>query len=108
MKLLFQCAVAAFILLAVSGLAAVIGFNVAFAAVGWPGLILTNAVLARFGFYMHDSESMWLLLVPGVLIDFVGYTALFFLLAKLRGALLPRLEGGRSASGRGRPPKTVL
>jgi hypothetical protein len=101
MKLLLQCAIAAFILLAVSALVAVLGFNVAFAAIGWPGLIVANAVLARFGFYMRGSESMWLWLVPGAFIDFVAYTIFFFLLAKLRRALLPRPEGGRSASRRG-------
>ena len=99
MKLLLRCAIAAFVLLAVSAIGAVLGFNVALAAIAWPGIMVMNAVLAWLGIYMHGSESMWPWLVPGLLIDFVGYTVLFFVLAKVR-RLLPGLGGRRSASPR--------
>jgi hypothetical protein len=77
---------AALALLVIAGLIAILSFNVATAAIGWPGLIVVNAVCARFGIYLHDFPT-WTWLIPALFIDLILYTLLFSASAKLRRTL---------------------
>jgi len=79
--------VAALGLIAIAALIAILGFNVVAAAVGWPGLIIVNAVCAQFGIYLHEFPT-WTWLVPGLLVDLVLYTLVFFACAKLWSTLV--------------------
>jgi hypothetical protein len=66
----------------VAAVIAVLGFNVAAAALGWPGLIIVNAVCARLGIYLHESPT-WEWIIAGSMIDLALYTGLFFVCARL-------------------------
>jgi hypothetical protein len=81
-------------LLTVAGLVAVLSFNVAAAALAWPGLVIVNAICSRFGIYLNDAP-LWQWLVPGLLIDVAFYTTVFFLCARLWGILAARFGSER-------------
>ena len=82
MSLLRRSFVMALCLMVIAGLIAILSFNVIAAGVAWPGLIVVNSVYSRFGVYVHDLPA-WNWLVPGLLIDLVFYTFLFFGPAKV-------------------------
>jgi len=81
MKLLLKCVVASFVFCAFIGLVAALSFNGPLAMLGWPGLLIVNAVYARFGFYVRDFASMLPWLVPGLLLDVILYALLFWVLS---------------------------
>ena len=111
-KLISRSFVGALCLLAVAALVAMLSFNVAAAALAWPGLIVVNAISSRVGIYLHDAP-LWQWLVPGLLVDVAFYTTLFFLCAKLWRNLAARRERREKAlplspTTNDKRPKTVL
>ena len=87
--------------MAIAGFVAILSFSVAAAAIGWPGLIVVNAVCARFGIYLREFPT-WMWLVPGLLSNLFFYTFLFFACAKLWRTL----HNNKEASGNGSSPTT--
>jgi len=83
MKLLLRCLIASVVLLAIAGFGAALTFNAPLAMIGWPGLVLMNAIYAQFGIYVRDFKTLLPWLLPGFLVDVVLYTAVFFMVAKL-------------------------
>jgi len=81
MKLLLRCALASLIFCAVIVLVSVLTFNGLLAMLCWPGIVIVDAVCARLGFYESGSASVLPWMVPGLLLDFVMYTLLFWALS---------------------------
>jgi hypothetical protein len=106
MKVFRQSTLAAVILLAVVGVAAVLGFNIGFAAIAWPGIVVMKAIRARFGIYANNSDTLWPWLVPGLFIDFVGYTFLFYSVASLWKTLMHSSEKEQPALANSQRPTT--
>ncbi len=52
------------------------------AAFGWPGLLLVDAVCARFMIYAQTPGNFRPMFVAGLVVDVVIYTLLFFVLSK--------------------------
>jgi hypothetical protein len=105
MSLLLRSFVAAACVMLFAGLTAILSFDVAAAALGWPGLIVVNAVCARFGIYLRESPT-WTWMIPSLLIDLLLYTALFFVAAKLWRISTAKLGDKRFTQQDGLSPTT--
>ena len=57
---------------------AALTFNGLLAMLTWPGLLVVNAVCARFGIYASGSNNFGLMFAAGFLVDALIYTAIFF------------------------------
>jgi hypothetical protein len=100
-SLLLRCFITALCVLLVTGVLAIASFNVA-AALGWPGLLIVNAICGQFGIYLHDFPA-WTWLIPGLLIDLLLYTLLFFVCAKLWRTLVKSRRKQQAMAIRRRP-----
>ncbi|MGA7561317.1 MAG: hypothetical protein WCF61_13065 [Terriglobales bacterium] len=68
--------------LAMVAVASILTFAVPMAAFGWPGLLLVDAVCARFMIYAQTAGNSGPMFVAGLVVDVVIYTLLFFVLSK--------------------------
>jgi hypothetical protein len=80
LKLLLRCLVVAVLFLAVVT-ASVLTFAEPVAMLGWPGLLVVNAVCARFGIY-ETAGNFGPIFGAGLVLDIVIYTLLFFVVVK--------------------------
>jgi len=81
MKLLFRCSIASLVFCAVVGLGSILAFNGPLAILLWPGIVLVDMVFAWLGFYASGSTSVLPWQVPGLLLDVVLYTLVFWVLS---------------------------
>ena len=95
MKLLRRCFVYAIVFSTVVALIVGLTFNGALAMTAWPGLLIVNAVCARFQFYASDPGTLLPMLVVGFLINIAIYAALFFVVITLWRTLALRSNGQR-------------
>jgi len=93
MKLLFRCSIASFVFCAVVGLASILTFNGPLAVLLWPGIVIVDAVCARLGFYESGSASMLPWQIPGLLLDVVLYTLVFWVLSMVWRTFAKRRSG---------------
>jgi hypothetical protein len=106
MRLLLRCSIAAFVFSIAVVLVTVLTFNGPLAMLGWPGLLIMDAVYARFGIYVDSSKNLLPWLLPGFLIDVAAYTILFFVLDALWRTLVPKSQNSLDASPTGKRPTT--
>ena len=73
--------------LVVAGLLAVATYNrILFAPIS-PGFVLADHVSAHLGFYVASDGLAWVF-IPAVLADLIVYALLFYLIARLRNAIV--------------------
>jgi hypothetical protein len=75
--------------------ASVLTFAEPIAMLGWPGLLVVNAVCARFGFYAGTPGNLGRMFGAGLVLDIVIYTLLFFVVVKVWGALAAKAAAKR-------------
>jgi len=95
LKLLLRCLTAAVLFLAVLAAASALTFNGPLAMLGWPGLLVVNAVCARFEIYADTPGNFGPMFGAGLVIDIAIYTALFFLVVKGRRMLTAKFATKR-------------
>jgi hypothetical protein len=80
--MLLRCFGAAVLLLSVVAAASALTFAEPIAMLGWPGLLIVNAVCARFEIYEGTPGNFGPMFAAGLVIDVVIYTLLFFFMLK--------------------------
>ena len=81
--MLLRCFGAAVLFLSVVAAASVLTFAAPIAMLGWPGLLIVNAVCARFEIYEGTPGNFGPMFAAGLVIDVAIYTLLFFFVIRV-------------------------
>jgi hypothetical protein len=80
--MLLRCFGSAVLFLSVVAAASTLTFAEPIAMLGWPGLLIVNAVCARFEIYERTPGNFGPMFAAGLVIDAAIYTLLFFFVVK--------------------------
>ena len=81
--MLLRCFGAAVLFLSVVATASALTFAEPIAMLGWPGLLIVDAVCARFEIYERTPGNFGPMFAVGLVIDVAIYTFLFFFVIKV-------------------------
>jgi len=90
-KLLLRCVAAAIFFVAVVAVASTLTFAEPLAMLGWPGLLVVNAVCARFMIFERTPGNFAPIFVAGLVLDVVIYAVLFVVVIKGWRKLAPKI-----------------